>query len=118
MSDYPPWREAFAAAMDPRLHTIDHLDSLVLSGRAQAWFGDKAAMITEIRTYPTGANVIHGLVAAGALEEIRDVLIPRAERWARQAGCIMAIIESRPGWARALQTQGYEPHQLAVRKEL
>jgi hypothetical protein len=102
--------------MDERLFNLAYLDDLVLSFRAQAWYGDNAAMVTEIRTYPTGAMVIHGLVAAGSLEEIRDVLIPRAEAWARSIGCIMAIIESRPGWARALKD--YEPHQLAVRKEL
>jgi hypothetical protein len=113
---YALWREAFAEAFDPRLYTIGYLDNLVLSMRAQAWYSENAAIVTEVRTYPTGAKVIHGLVAAGDLEEIRDVLIPRAEDWARSIGCIMAIIESRPGWARALKD--YEPHQLAVRKEL
>jgi hypothetical protein len=118
MSDYLPWREAFSAALDPRLHTIDYLDRLVISGLAQPWFGARSAMITEIRTYPTGAKVIHGLVAAGDLAEIRDVLIPRAEEWAKLGGCVMAIIESRPGWARALKPSGYGPHQLSVRKDL
>ena len=117
MSDYPPWREALASAMDSRLYTIEHLDRLVTSGRAQPWFGDRSIMITEMRDYPTGAKVIHGLVAAGDLAEIRDVLIPRAEEWAKLGGCVMAIIESRPGWARALKASGYEPHQMAVRKE-
>lgn len=116
MSGYQRWREEFASAMDPRLYTLEHLDGLVLSGLTQVWYADAAAMVTEIRTYPTGAKVIHGLVAAGELSEIVEQLIPRAEAWARQAGCILAVIESRPGWARALK--GYEPHQLAVRKEL
>lgn len=115
---YGRWRGAFAEAMDPRLHGIEHLDALMLSGRAQAWFGDRAAMATELRAYPAGARTIHGLIAAGDLAEIRDELIPRAERWARGLGCTIAIIESRPGWARALKASGYEPHQLTVRKEL
>ena len=62
---YPEWREAFASAMDPRLHNIEHLDRLVNAGHAQVWYGEKAAIVTEVRAYPTGALVIEGLVAAG-----------------------------------------------------
>ena len=116
--DYLRFRPLFAEALDPRLYTIEHLDQLLFSGRAQIWFGEAAAIVTEVRTYPAGAAVIHGLVAAGDLDEIVGTLIPRAEAWARSIGCAMAIIESRPGWARALKRSGYAPHQLAVRKAL
>ena len=116
--DYARFRPLFAEALDPRLYTIEHLDGLLHSGRAQIWFGEAAAIVTEVRTYPAGAAVIHGLVAAGDLDEIVGTLIPRAEAWARSIGCAMAIIESRPGWARALKRCGYAPHQLAVRKDL
>ena len=115
---YAAWRERFAQALDPRLYTIEHLDALLLSARAQIWFGADAAIVTEIREYPTGARVIHGLVAAGELDEIVDALIPRAEAWASSIGCVLAVIESRPGWARALKAKGYAPHQLALRKPL
>jgi hypothetical protein len=116
--NYERWRPRFAEAIDRRLYTIGHLDALIRSGRAQAWFGEEAAIVTELRRYPTGAAVIHGLVAAGDLGEIAGTLIPRAEAWGRAIGCVMAIVESRPGWARALKRHGYAPHQLAVRKEL
>jgi hypothetical protein len=116
--DYARFRPLFAEALDPRLYAIEHLDGLLQSGRAQFWLGEDAAIVTEIRSYPTGARVIHGLVAAGDLDEIVDVLIPRAEGWARSFGCVLAIIESRPGWARALKARGYEPHQMALRKAL
>ena len=118
MSDYPRFREALAEALDPRLFSIDHLDHLLLSMRAQAWFSERAAIVTEVREYPTGAKVLHGLVAAGELREIVEILIPRAEQWARSLGCLLAVIESRQGWGRALRRHGYEPHQLALRKEL
>jgi hypothetical protein len=118
MTDYLRFRSRFGEALDPRLHGIEHLDALVLSGQAQLWLGDAAAIVTEVRTYPTGAAVIHGLVAAGDLDEMVGTLIPKAEAWARSIGCAMAIIESRPGWARALRRCGYAPHQLAVRKDL
>jgi hypothetical protein len=118
MSDYHRFRDRFAEAMDPRLHDLLYLDRLLFSGKAQIWFDEDAAIITEVREYPTGARVIHGVVAAGGLEEITDALIPKAEEWARSIGCVLAIVESREGWSRALRRQGYETHQVAVRKAL
>ena len=115
---YAAMREKFAQALDPRLYRIEHLDALLLSGRAQIWFGAEAAIVTEVRTYPTGARVIHGLVAAGEIEEICSVLIPKAEAWGRQIGCMLAIVESRPGWVRKLRGAGYAIHQTALRKDL
>lgn len=116
MTEYERFRPLFAEALDGRLYNIGYLDSLVLSMRAQCWFTDNAAIVTELKEYPTGARVIHGLVAAGDLGEIVNVLIPRAEEWGRSLGCVLAIIESRPGWGRALKD--YEPFQTAIAKEL
>ena len=118
MNTYADFRPHFAKALDPRLYTIEHLDGLVLSGRAQVWFGERAAIVTEVREYPTGARVVHGLVAAGELEEIVGTLIPRAEAWGRSLGCLLAVNESRPGWVRKLEGAGYRLHQTALRKDL
>ena len=117
-SDYLRFRQLFAEAMDSRLYTIEWLDDQILSMRAQIWFSDSASIVTEIKEYPTGARVIHGLVAAGDLHEIVEQLIPKAEEWGRQLGCALAIIESREGWARALKQYGYEPFQTAIAKGL
>jgi hypothetical protein len=118
VSEYLRFRDQFAEAMDQRLYNIGYLDALVGSMMAQCWFSDNAAIVTEVRKYPAGALVIHGLVAAGDLGEIVEILIPRAEAWGKLAGCDLAIIESRPGWARTLKEHGYEPHQQALRKDL
>jgi hypothetical protein len=118
MSDYAAWRDAFAGVLDPQRYTIEWLDGLVAEGRAIFWGAEDAAMLTELRRYPTGAMDIHGLVAAGALDTIIGDLIPRAEAWAQTAGCIGAVIDSREGWTRALKASGYRPYQTAVRKEL
>jgi hypothetical protein len=115
---YRRFRDGFAAAMDPEFHPIAHLDGLVLAGQARLWIGEKAAIAAEMLAYPGGARALHGLVAAGDLAEIRSVLIPAAEAWGRATGCTHAIIESRPGWARALRSSGYEIHQIALRKGL
>jgi len=115
---YRRFRDRFAEAMDPAFYPIDYLDGLILSGRARLWVGARAAIVAEIRDYPGGVRVVHGLVAAGRIGEIKAHLIPRAEAWGKAMGCTSAIIESRSGWMRALRAFGYEPHQIAVRKIL
>ena len=121
MEPFPPgyrrFRALFAEAIDGRFHTIDHLDWMIRTGRAQYWQSADAAMATEVRGYPA-CRAIHGLVAAGDLDQIRSLLIPAAETWGRASGCAFAIIESRPGWQRALRNHGYELHQIAVVKGL
>jgi hypothetical protein len=118
LAGYRRFRDRFAEAMDPAFYPIEYLDHLILSGRARLWVGAHAAIVAEIRDYPGGARVVHGLVAAGRIEDIVRLLIPQAEAWAKASGCTHAIIESRSGWMRALRAHGYEPHQVAVRKEL
>lgn len=113
---YLTFRPAFFEVMDQRYHTLDWLDRQLLERKVHFWRSDNAAIIAEIRHYPTGAKDIHGLIAAGELSEIVEILIPAAEEWGREQGCIAAQIESRPGWARALKD--YAVHQVIVRKEL
>jgi hypothetical protein len=114
---YLRFRAAFAEAIDPRLYRLDWLDRRILSGEALFWRTDRAAIVAELRDYPTGARDLHGLIAAGDIDDIAEMLIPEAEDFARSIGCIGAVIESRPGWARRLREQGYAPHQVALRKE-
>lgn len=115
---YCRFRPEFIEVMDERYHTIEWLDRQVLSGEFKFWHSDNAASITEIRTYPTGSKDIHGLIAAGDLDEITQLLVPQAEQWGKEQGCVRALIESRPAWARQLKPHGYETHQVIVRKEL
>lgn len=115
---YLAWRCAFAAAIDARLYPMEWLDQRIITGSAQIWRSVEAAIVTEIKTYPSGARDLHGLVAAGALADIKRALIPRAELWARSIGCAGALIESRPGWAKVLAHDGYAIWQVAIRKEL
>lgn len=116
-ASYLPWRAAIAEMLDPRRHTIEWLDGQVMTGLASVWTTPDAAIVTEIRSYPTGARDIHGLAAVGSLDAVRDVLIPAAEEYGRSIGCLGAVIESRPGWKRALASSGYEVRQVALGKE-
>jgi hypothetical protein len=117
-SAYLRWRDAFGEVMDPRMYSLSWLDGEIHGGRMLMWADADAAILAQVRTYPTGARDIHGMVAAGDLKAIATRLIPLAEEWAKAAGCIGAVIDSREGWRRVLEPSGYRPYQIAVRKEL
>jgi hypothetical protein len=72
----------------------------------------------ELRHYPTGAYDGHVLIAAGDPAAVVNVLRPRAEQWLRDIGAMGALVESRPGWARLLKSDGYLPFQVCLRKDL
>jgi hypothetical protein len=114
---YSRHRHEIAALLDPRYHTIEWIDDQVALGFVTAFHNDEAIILCEINDYPTGAQDIHGLVAAGALESILP-LITEAEEWAIEQGCIGAEIASRPAWAKVLEPHGYRLHQVTIKKDL
>lgn len=116
--DYDAWRPRLAAALDDRFYSIDYLDGLLVTGRAFLWASDAAALVAEIRTYPTGLRALHFLCAAGDLRAIEDDLRPRAEAFGRLNGCVAALIESRPGWVRRMKPHGYTLFQASIVKDL
>lgn len=118
MNEYLSFRDRFAEALDPRLYSLEYLDWLVVNGHGKFWSCGTAAIIAEIKTYPTGAKAVSGLIAAGDLNDIATVLIPLAEQWGRENGCIFGMIESRPGWAKRMKPHGYEVFQTSLIKEL
>lgn len=117
-NEFRRFRDQFLEAIDPRYYCIYWLENRILNGSAHIATTEDAAIIYEVRTYPTGAKEIHGLLAAGNMESIVTELIPHAEQIARDLGCISTCIESRPGWAKALKPYGYEMHQVSIKKEL
>jgi hypothetical protein len=111
---YHQWREHFVT-MAPDKYPPEWIDKQVWTGAYRAWGNDKACILAEMKTYPSGLREVHGLAAAGDLETIIS-LIPLAEAWGRDAGCAIASIESRPGWAKALKD--YRVDQVRLVKEL
>ena len=119
MTPYERWRPEFAKAIDPIYGGAEYLDYLLFGcGVATFWPGENAAIVTRFSYFTPECSIIEGLVAAGNLEEIVGVLIPRAEQFGRERGCKFAVIESRPGWQKALAASGYEPHQVRLAKPL
>lgn len=115
---YCRFRSQIAEALDPDFYPITFVDEALLSGRAQIFTSDHAAMVAELKDYPGGARVVHCLVAAGRMEEIVDAIRPQVEAWGMRNGCRHAIVESRAGWMKILKPHGYAVHQVAVMKEL
>jgi hypothetical protein len=114
---YLAHREAFSQVADPRYFPMEWLDQRILSGAAQFIRSDNAGMVFELRQFPGGAIDVHCLIAAGNKDEIINELAPQAEAWGQENGAIAAVVESRPGWAKALKPHGYELSQMTVRKE-
>jgi len=118
VNDYLRFRDRFAEAMDPRFYTIEFLDGLLFQGMAEFMAGDDAAIVVEIKEFPTGARAVCGVIAAGDMNEIVQSLIPQAEAWGKAKGCNLGMIESRPGWARVMKQHGYETFQVSLVKEI
>lgn len=112
---YLPFRAEFVS-LDPERYPAAYFDAQVAGGAWRCWDNEDAAILAEIRTYPSGLREVHGVAAAGDLAAIIE-LIPLAVEWGRANGCARAVIESRPGWQRALP-KDWEVHQVAMRKEL
>ena len=117
-SDYAAWRGRLTEGINQELYPVEYLDRLLIEGRAAFLATSDAAIIIEIKTFPSGVRAVAGIVAAGDKDEIRGRLIPAAEEIGRRAGCKYGLIESRPGWCRAMKEDGYELFQASIIKEL
>ncbi len=114
---YADWRGRFLEAVDESLYPVEWLDWLVETGNARFWGTDLAAILVEARQYPSGLLEVHGLVAAGELDEIKR-LVPLAENWGRSIGAKRASITSGWAWAKLLKSAGYRPETTTIAKEL
>lgn len=115
---YQRFRDQLIEANRHDLYPPEWLDAQVVNGIAWPIVGDASAMVVGVRLYPGGAWVGHIKAAVGDLEELRDVLGPKAEEWGRSRGCNLAMIEGRLGWQRPLKEHGWEPHQVSLLKGL
>ena len=79
--------------------------SWLCAGRFQLWMvrPTPTALVTEIRTFPTGLMVFTVLLLGGS--DYRDWLWlwPKLEEWAAERGCTKADMAGRKGWLRVLK---------------
>ena len=86
---------------------------LVLSGDAQFWPFEDAAIVTEIIRYPQRTSLRFWL-AGGNLETLAKAE-PDIIEWSKKFDCNSVEIIGRRGWVRALQ--GYEPTSTIMVKD-
>lgn len=115
---YLKFRYGLSQILDERFYPLEWLDAQMWSHAAKLLWNDTSAIIFELKEYPSGLKEVHGLAAVGDMDSIILQLIPMAEQWGREMGCVTASIASRGGWARALKSHGYELFQTSIRKEL
>ena len=111
------FRDEIAALIDDRLYPMDWIEARIAEGSIMLMENDAAIIGVERRHYPGGAVELHGLFAAGELPGVLN-LIDEACEAARAAGCTMATIASRPGWARILESRGFKMTQQTITKDL
>ena len=75
------------------------------AGRAQLWFGETAAVVTQCIVDGEGRSV-HVWLAGGDLAGVM-ALRPGIEAWGRAQGCLFISIDGRTGWRRVLRSHGY-----------
>lgn len=95
-------------------HNKEHLWQRLIERRALFWPGERCAMVTEVKNYPTGFRVFHGWLAGGDLDEI-VARIPQLENFAQRNGCHRATIDGRRGWQRVLD--GYQELGTRIGKD-
>lgn len=115
---YQQWRPAFEEALDARYYPIAWLDYVVMEGRAIFLATDDAAVVIEVRYFPTGAKDLHVICGAGALDELRGEILRLMVNAAHDNGCLAVAVESREGWARALKDLGFSTYKTVLRREL
>lgn len=96
-----------------RSHTYADVAAMVGAGSAQAWFGPRSVIITEIVIEPQH-KTLHFFLAGGHGGEL-EAMYPLIEEWGREHGCQHATLVGRKGWERTfLKRQGWENHGLVV----
>ena len=97
----------------------DVLASL-LDGSRQLWTVDDgkpiAAVVTEIRVYPTGAKAAVVFLAAGRRDADWLDWLETIKAWGRAGGCKWIELEGRRGWQRALPDWSLD--RIVMSKEL
>lgn len=98
-------------------HTIEDVESMVAEGDAQLWLGERSAAVSEIICFPR-AKVLHLWLCAGDMEEITEIMLPKAEAFAVAEGCSRLTTAGRKGWDRVMSRHGFTPVASVCAKDI
>lgn len=119
----PPTLEPYAEDLQKALdlggeaYTIQDIEDMIATGKAQMWPGETSIIITEIINYPR-AKHLHLFLAGGNLEELESML-PEIIEWGKTQNCDRVSLSGRRGWERSfLREMGFKPTLVIMEKEL
>lgn len=98
------------------LYSLDEVAIACCMGKMQFWPGNTCAVVTEIAEYPREKHLCV-VFAGGDLKEIIS-MIPMFEDWGRAWGANKLVEVGRPGWEKALATDGWKKHAVVLYKPI
>lgn len=112
------WKDHIAEALKYQsTHTLADVEHMINEGFAVLWIGENSAAVTEVIQQPRQKDLSLWL-CGGNLEEICEVMLPKAEEWAKRNGCTRLLTSGRPGWNRVMKKYGYTPVANVCAKEI
>lgn len=114
---YADYRAEIASILDERKHPLWWVESEISNGNITLRENETAIIGVQAIRHPGGLVEVHGMFAAGEREGILNLIDEVCDQ-AREAGCDVATISSRPAWARILKSRGFEMSQQTISKEL
>ena len=119
----PPTLEPYAddlqkaLALGGEAYTLQDIEDMIATGKAQMWPGETSVIVTEIILYPR-AKHLHLFLAGGNLDELESML-PEIIEWGKTQGCSRVSLSGRRGWERSfLREMGFQPTLVVMEKEI
>lgn len=94
-------------------HTVGDVLRAVLAGDAQLHETDRAAIVTEVYTYPR-KRVVNFWLATGELNEVIRLSHEVMEKAKNEWGCEGAIFTGRRGWEPVLTADGWNAEPMVL----
>lgn len=108
-------RPDFERAITDEFWTIEEIDRAVDEainnggeGINQFFYSPRAALLTEVVPYDAGPLMQTRWATSHDLKILLTDFAPAVEAWAKEHGCVGALVEGRKGWERAMKRLGYE----------
>jgi hypothetical protein len=98
-------------------HTREDIAEGIKLGRFQYWGDDECCVVTEIVAYPR-CQKLHLFIAAGNLQRLFDVYLPKVKAFAREHGCVSLTSVSRKGFLKRFPAVGFKPKCVTFELDL
>jgi len=105
-------------------YRVQDIRQAVLAAKKQLWIivngsdAVMAAVVTEIRDYPTGVKACNVVLCAGEDHRLWVHHIDGLKDWAKERGCSIMEVMGRDGWTPALREMGYRRSQAVFEMEI